>query len=1107
MVFKLVLTGASVLVAGFGHSLSRAEPHPWTERPKAQDTQQSTTGQPDVRQLIPGAPIERELAGGQAHWYQITLAAGQYLRVIVDQRGIDVVLRLLDADGKELAKADREYEYGLEPITFLAESPGVHRLEVGAAEKEAVAGRYEIRLDALHDPTPEDLRRLDAARLITEGDQLRRQGTAESLRKAVETYEAALPLWRAVGDQPWEADTLQYAGLVYLRLGDRQKALHYFTQALALYQAVGYRVGEAYTLHNVAYAYLLTGELQKALDYYSQALSGKQALGDRRGVAITLSDIGSVYNDMGEFQKALDPFTQALQIGRAIGDRRLEGTALNNVATVYTVLGEPQQALDRYIQALALARALGNRRVEAARLNNIGTTYLWLGEPQTALDYYTQALPITRAVGDRAGEAITLGSIGSAYSALGEPQKALDFHQQSLTLRQAVGDRRGEAVALSNMGLVYHDLEELQQALAHYQQALAIFRAIGDRYSEASTLHRLGRVSFSRGEKQQALDSYGPALALRRIIGDRQGEVQTLCGMARVEADHGSLTEARAHTEAALAIIESLRTKAPSQDLRASFLASHQSAYELFIDLLMRQHHTQPSSGHDAVALQASERARARSLLEILTEARADIRQGVDPILLERERSLQQRINVKSDRLTRLLSGKHTEDQAAAARKELDALLIEFQQVQGQIRARSPRYAALTQPQPLSLKDIQQQVLDDDTLLLEYALGEERSYLWAVTPTSIKSFDLPKREDIEPAARRVYDLLKVSHRRDARRQAERAAAELSQMVLGPVAQQLGHKRLLIVSDGALQYVPFAALPRPGIRDQGSGISRKETDREQPLIVDHEIVNLPSASVLAVLRRETAGRKPADKIVALLADPVFDGRDVRVKTPMAQNVKPTTNDQRLTTSDQLVRSARDAGVMTFERLVFTRREAEAIAALVPVEKKLKAVDFEANRANALSAEVGQYRIVHFATHGLLNSQHPELSGIVLSLVDQQGQPQDGFVRLHEIYNLALNADLVVLSACQTALGKEIKGEGLIGLTRGFMYAGAPRVVASVWDVRDHTTAELMKRFYRGMLKEGLRPAAALRAAQISLWKEKRWEAPYYWAGFVLQGEWR
>jgi CHAT domain-containing protein len=491
---------------------------------------------------------------------------------------------------------------------------------------------------------------------------------------------------------------------------------------------------------------------------------------------------------------------------------------------------------------------------------------------------------------------------------------------------------------------------------------------------------------------------------------------------------------------------------------------------------------------------------------------------------------LQQQLNAKEQYRIKLLSGKHTEEQAAGAEKELRDLLTQYQEVQAQIRTTSPRYAELMQPQPLSLKEIQQQVLDEDTMLLEYALGEERSYLWAVTPTSIASFELPKRAEIEETAKHVYQLLTAPNEnvkgetdiqkmtRIARAEAEypNAAAGLSQMLLGPVAAQLGNKRLLIVSDGALQYIPFAALPvpdsRPKTQDPRPTTSdqRPATSDQRPLIADHEIVHLPSASVLAVLRKELAGRKPAPKAVAVLADPVFQGNDPRVKRGTSQADKQTGKDSAKPSdapmlASALDRSIRDAGLTALRRLRFTQQEADGIIALAPAKEGLKALDFAANKRTATSADLSHYRIVHFATHGLLNDQHPELSGVVLSLVDEQGRPQDGFLQLHEVYNLNLPAELVVLSACKTALGKEIKGEGLVGLTRGFMYAGATRVVASLWSVDDQPTAEFMKRFYQEMLAKGQRPAAALRAAQVAMWKKKK--PPYDWAAFVLQGEWR
>jgi len=338
-------------------------------------------------------------------------------------------------------------------------------------------------------------------------------------------------------------------------------------------------------------------------------------------------------------------------------------------------------------------------------------------------------------------------------------------------------------------------------------------------------------------------------------------------------------------------------------------------------------------------------------------------------------------------------------------------------------------------------------------------------------------------------------------------------------VLGPVAAQLQNKRLLIVSDGALQYIPFAVLPAP---------STSGSKTPAPLVAEHEIVNLPSASVLAVLRREEINRKPAGKAVAVLADPVFATRDDRVQLASLKNQtvqgsvsqEPSSNpsvfqaaEPDMSSDDgpsDLDRSAREIGVSgdgMFPRLPFTRREADAIYSTTGRKDALEALDFEASKATALSSQLKDYRIVHFATHGLLNNDHPELSGLVFSLVDKQGQSQDGFLRLLDIYNMELNADLVVLSACQTALGKEIGEEGLVGLTRGFMYAGAPRVVASLWKVDDEATAALMKKFYEGMLREHETPAQALRSAQQWMRTQKSWQSPYYWAGFQLQGEWK
>jgi CHAT domain-containing protein len=326
-----------------------------------------------------------------------------------------------------------------------------------------------------------------------------------------------------------------------------------------------------------------------------------------------------------------------------------------------------------------------------------------------------------------------------------------------------------------------------------------------------------------------------------------------------------------------------------------------------------------------------------------------------------------------------------------------------------------------------------------------------------------------------------------------------AARKLSEMVIGPVAHLLPGKRLLIVSDGALQYIPFSPLPTPGRHGDVT-----------PLVVHHEIINLPSASVLAELRRQAIGRGKAPMAVAVLADPIFDPTDERLRKLPPQKSSSSASSSRR--DSDVIRAAADLGLTRgampyLSRLLYTRNEADAVMAMTPQGKGMLAVDFNASRAAAISPALAKYRIVHFATHGIINNRHPELSGLVLSLVNKQGKPQDGFLKLQDIYNMRLPVDLVVLSGCETGLGEQISGEGLLSLTRGFMYAGATRVVASLWSVSDIATASLMAGFYRAMEHDGLRPAAALRAAQIQMWKQKQWSSPYYWAAFQIQGEWR
>jgi CHAT domain-containing protein/tetratricopeptide (TPR) repeat protein len=921
-------------------------------------------------------------------------------------------------------------------------------------------------------------------------------------QKALDYYVQALPLRKAVGDRAGEAVTLSNIGSVYSALGEKQKALDYYAQALSLMKTVGDRAKEAGMLVGIGVVYDDLGEKQKALDYFAQALSLMKAVGDRAGEGTTLHNIGGVYNALGEKQKALDYFAQALPVRKAVGDRAGEATTLNNIGGVYNALGEKQKALDYYAQALSLMKAVGDRAGEGTTLHNIGGVYKALGENQKALDYYAQALPLSKSVGDRAGEATTLHNIGHVYSDLGKKQKALDYYAQSLPLSKAVGDRAGETTTLNNLGAVYSDLGKKQKALDYYAQSLPLSKAVGDRSGEATTLNNIGAVYSDLGKKQKALDYYAQSFPLMKAVGDRSGEATTLNNIANVYRDQGKLEEALKQINLAIAIVEDLRTKIGSQDLRASYFATVQDYYQLKTDLLMELHQKFPEKGYEKQALETADRSRARGLIELLTEAGVTLQSTTEstPVITQ-ERQLQQSLRQIEQQRVVLLSGEHTPTQIEALDKQSDLLVAQLQDLTTRLRATNPAYANLKYPQPLTTTQIQQQVVDKDTILLQYALGEKQSYLWAVTSNGIKSYTLPGRTAIETVAKPFQSVISTSG--NAVSDAKRTGDTLYKLILAPAAAQLQGKRLLIVADGVLQTIPFAALPLPN------------TPEYTPLLKDHEIINAPSASSVAIQRQQ---QNPiGTKTVAVIADPVFkadDGRVTGKDSPTLDTCSPApivgkgTGTLAQTLPVDLQRNLRDLDLRSIQRLPNTQLEAAQILALVPPGQRSAACAFSANYERITQPQqtpLNQYRIVHFATHGFINNERPQFSGLVLSLVNSKGQPRDGFLRLRDIFNLKLAADLVVLSACQTGLGKDIRGEGIVGLTRGFMYAGSKRVVTSLWNVDDAATAKLMGNFYSGMLKDKQTPAVALRNAQLQMWKTN--PNPRLWAAFTLQGEWR
>jgi CHAT domain-containing protein/tetratricopeptide (TPR) repeat protein len=1092
-----------------------------------------------VTSLETDKPVVRELSGGESHSYQLTLAAGQYARVAVEQRGINVGLALSD-ESKLITEMDLFPIGDVELVSMTADHPTTFRIDVKSPRPTAPKGSYEIKIKFLRAATELDRSNVAGESLMSEAVVLLVKQGAESWRKSIEKFEQAAGQFKT-GKQPaWEATADYLIAQAYIALrdkqksfqfaqlalpiaddamlktdpeekrlgvrvksvalnvlaqceyefGDRKKAVALLTESLGLVRGIDDQVKQVDALTLLSYTYELMGDYRESLDASLQAQPLLQKIGDPSKVATSMNNLCVLRGKLGEYKAAIDSCNQAISIWRGMSNEADEAVVLNNLGVAYSNSGEYQNALDAYTKSYTIHKSLGRTPSEAIALNNIAWVYGTLGDRQKAIDVYTQALEMFRAQKDPYREANTLSNIAVIYTNLKNYSKALELNLQVLPIRRSTSDREGEATTLNSIALCYSNLGEKQKAEEFFNQSLELSRTRSPRQM-ALTLRNLGSFYREQSDYSKALQYLNVALEMTSAIGDQNGKAATLSQLALLERDRGNLLKAKEHMDAALATVESLRINVKSQKLRASYFSTVRNYHEINIDLLMRLHQLHPSEGFDVAAVEASERGRARSLLELLAEAKAEIRRGVDQTVLERERVLRNLIATEADQQTILLSGTHTDEQIASVNKKIDALIAEHDQVEAQVRQMSPRYASLVQPVPLGVKEIQSRLLSDDTVLLEYSLGEKKSFVWAVTPNSIKSFELPKRADIEAASRRVYELLVATNRNGNETEFASAATSLSKILLEPVAAELKNKRLLIVGEGVLQYVPFSALPEP--RDPSS----------TPLVVNHEIVNLPSASVLWELRNDAPNRPVPDRTVAVFADPVFDVKDPRLTFAHANAAAASG----LTQRNILKASASEPASNAFARLRFTRQEADQIVRLAPEQQSSELVDFAANRARATSDHLGRYRIVHFATHGLVNNQQADLSGIVLSLVDEKGQPQDGFLRLYDIYNMNLNADLVVLSACQTALGEDIKGEGLVGLTRAFMYAGAKRVVASLWQTEDRATAELMVYFYQAMLKQNMSPAAALRRAQVSMLQGKRWQNPRYWASFTIQGEWK
>jgi len=976
---------------------------------------------------------------------------------------------------------------------FAGQSRDVLQERSGATKPVRGAGVTEGRnRDALRD---------QAETLEERAHALARAQNSKSFAASVELFRESARLFEAADSPENAADAHLEAGRIYFTLSQYARARQSYSRALQLGQA---RETRCKALSGVARAYATTGpvavaersslealesckdlpgELRaealeargealesadqhaKSVESFQQAQSLFAAAGDTSGEALSLLKLSLALFADGKQAQAMEAARTALERWSSLEDQYGLARVRSTLGIFAVIRGEFETAQCNYQIAEPILHQIGNRDAEASVLNGLGYVSRETGDWDQSLRYYHRAKLAFAAVHDLLGEYEALAGMGKALASKKEFEQLRTVYATEERLAQRAGDLALVASSLADMGAASELAGRPSEAESYYRRALESYRAVNHLYGESETLIRLGRLLAAQGQSSAAIASLQQANTLTEKTEQIEEVAKIHYELARVYKQIDRLDEALSSVQKTIDVIESQRLSISRFESRASYFASVHRYYALYVELLMLKDRRDPGLGYADKAFEASEKSKLRSLLDLLTTSAQ-----VAPC---------------EELLHRQLQPDYWTEARAARASQAEAL------------------AAPT----LTLKEVQRQIEEDDTILLEYALGEKRSYAWGIDRNRIISYELPDSLRIRRLVNRLRQTMvppqletaeSASHYQERVRKIDRSyeliSLQLSRLILGPIEFSRA-KRIVIVPDGALQYIPFAALPLP-----------KPSPGKEPIIERYEVDVLPSASVLGGLRKILAGRPTATGGIAVFADPVFEPADPRVETATITKEKVARPRGPLTRGVPGSGSDDPAYV---PRLPASRDEANAIAAIFGgqgPQSVFVALDFDANRDFIVREGLTRYRLIHFATHGVVDPNHPERSGLILSLVDKKGRKQDGYLRLGDIYKLKLAADLVVLSSCDSALGKDLDSEGIIGLPRGFLYAGARSVIASLWKVNDEATAKLMSGLYI-RIRQGQSSSAALRGAQLEMAHDPRWSKPYYWAGFTLQGDYK
>jgi CHAT domain-containing protein len=908
-------------------------------------------------------------------------------------------------------------------------------------------------------------------------------------QEAIATFQRALDVLALSPDPRTRVDSLNGLARAYERASKIENATTHVKQALALSEKINYVEGKAEAL--LVLPYCLADKLA-ALNKAQESLQLWTSIKNKLGMAQAYLVVGEHQIIQNNVIEAANNYELAQKLWQELNVPNQVAEALISLGFVEWRKGAWQASLAFYIQAQQLIVEEAAEPYMMGQIKaGLAEAFLESGMEETGLDKYREALEYYRQTNYAVPVIGIQWGIGAAHYFLGNYTEALANLRTTRVEALGIPDVRLGAMCDDFLGRTYYELKNYPDALQHYQLAYQGFVESGSPMEATRTLALIGRVYQEQGNLRTAKSNYLKALASFEKLSDQVNEAATLYALGTLEMEQNNLDQAEAYLGKSIRLTETMRRVSSNVDLTAAFSSKVHDRYEKYIDCQMRKYQASRTERLAIAAFEMSELSRARSLTELLHATQANLFPGLDPELAYQEQKLRGYLRLNENAKLALLSGEYKTDQLKALEAAHQDLQIKHDQIIQEIRTINPRYEQVIQPSAWDLSMVQDRILtDDDTVLLEYSLGSERSYLWAITRSGIKSYSLPGEEQIYNLAVHVYSLLKQTPDGNTDCELAIASEELANVVLYPAREHLNRRRVIVISDGILNCIPFQILPSP-------------VDKE-PLIASTEIINAPSASILGQLQQEAKSRPTPNNFLAAFGNPVFSETvsQTNEKTASEQTVVATARLRSALREMKLNGEAFDPTVVP--RLFHAKRELDTLRKLAG-DSSLIVSDYNATRDRFLNTDLSHFAILHLVTHAYYIQDHPENSGFLLSNINNDRKQLPNFVGLREIYELRAPVLLVVLSACQTALGENLRGEGLMGLTRGFMHAGASSVVASLWEVDDRATAELMQLFYSNMLERGMKTSEALRAAQNSIRQRPEWRSPHYWAAFTLQGE--